>query len=391
MFPPSDQHRNSMSMRIFWVVFSTVLAGGAVWMATALQAQNTTSKRNFKTGKDIYMSGCVACHGAEGNGQSRVLQGFERPSTFPDFTSCRGSTPEPNIQWQAIITNGGPARGFSQIMPSFRGVLTQDEIKIVVRYLRTLCTNKAWPQGDLNLPRPFVTEKAFPEDEVVVQSAANMEGYPSGNVTTFYEKRLGATDMIEVQVPYGWNNDGTNGTHSAFGDIALGYKRKLWSSLRTGSIVSAGAEVIAPTGSKTAGTGGESTTFELFGAWGQILPKDSFVQVHTGFELPVHTNIVPNAFYFHTAVGKTFSQGWMGLGRRWTPMNEFIVDRDLVTGAMTNFDVIPQIQIPISKRMHILADIGFQVPVNNTAGRSTQVLFYVLWDYADGSLRQGWR
>lgn len=390
MFLPAAGRRSPL-LRICGIAFWTVCACGGTWVVDALHAQGTSDKLNFKTGKDIYMAGCVACHGADGGGQSPSLQGFERPSTFPDFTSCRGSTPEPDVQWQAIITNGGPARGFSQIMPSFKGVLTQEQIKMVVQYLRSLCTNKSWPRGNLNLPRAFVTEKAFPEDEVVVQGGANTAGYPSGNVTAFYEKRLGSSDMIEAQVPYGWNNDGTGGTHSAFGDIALGYKRKLWSSLNTGSIVSAGAEVIAPTGSKTAGTGGESTTFELFGAWGQILPKDSFVQVHTGIELPVHPDVVPRAYYFHTAVGKTFAGGWMGLGRRWTPMNEFVVDRDLVTGAKTNFDVVPQIQIPISKRMHILADIGFQVPVNNTAGRSTQVLFYLLWDYADGSLRQGWK
>jgi len=391
VFPPRSDRSCPAPERVYWVALWTVVAGAALWMATALHAQNAAGKLSLKTGKEIYLAGCVSCHGADGSGQSAELQGFERPGTFPDFTSCRGSTPEPDVQWRAIISNGGPARSFSQIMPSFRDLLTQEQIKMVVEYLRSLCTNKAWPQGDLNLPRAFVTEKAFPEDEVVIATAANTSGLPSGNVTTFVEKRLGATDMIEVQVPYAWNNGGTNGTQSAFGDVALGYKRKLWSSLKTGSIVSAGAEVIAPTGSKAAGTGGESTTFELFGAWGQMLPKDSFVQVHSGFELPVHPDVVPRAFYFHTAVGKTFSQGWMGLGRRWTPMNEFVVDRDLATGAKTNFDVVPQIQIPISKRMHILANIGFQVPVNNTAGRSTQVLFYVLWDFADGSLRQGWK
>lgn len=383
-------HGCSRLLRADWILLGVLLGCAAAGMAGALNAQTATSKLNLRTGKDIYMAGCVACHGADGRGQSRELQGFERPSTFPDFTDCRTSTPEPDVQWQAIITNGGPARGFSQIMPSFGEMLSQDQIKMVVKYLRSLCKEKSWPQGDLNFPRAFITEKAFPEDEVVVSSAVNTEGRAGGDVTAFYEKRFGATSMIELQVPYGWNNLGS-GTKAAFGDIALGYKRALWSSVNTGSIVSAGAEVIAPSGSKEAGTGGESTTFELFGAWGQRLPGDSFFQVHTGFELPVHPDIVPRAYYFHSAVGKTFSQGWMGLGRRWTPMNEFIVDRDLVSGAKTNFDVVPQIQIPISKRMHILANIGYDVPVNHTAGRPKQLLFYLLWDFADGSLKDGWK
>ena len=47
-------------------------------------------------------------------------------------------------------------------------------------------------------------------------------------------------------------------------------------------------------------------------------------------------------------------------------MVEFIADRDLVSGATTNWDVVPEIQIPISKRMHILGSVGFRIPVNNT-------------------------
>jgi hypothetical protein len=30
------------------------------------------------------------------------------------------------------------------------------------------------------------------------------------------------------------------------------------------------------------------------------------------------------------------------------------------------------------------------VPVNNTAGRQIQVVFYVLWDWFDGRLNEGW-
>ena len=71
-------------------------------------------------------------------------------------------------------------------------------------------------------------------------------------------------------------------------------------------------------------------------------------------------------------------------------MAEFIADRDLVTGATTNWDIVPEIQIPISKRMHILANVGVRIPVNNTEERPKQIIFYILWDYVDGTLKQGW-
>ena len=60
------------------------------------------------------------------------------------------------------------------------------------------------------------------------------------------------------------------------------------------------------------------------------------------------------------------------------------------SGATTNWDLVPEIQIPMSKRMHILGSIGFRIPANNTANRQKQVMFYVLWDWVDGALTQGW-
>ena len=106
-------------------------------------------------------------------------------------------------------------------------------------------------------------------------------------------------------------------------------------------------------------------------------------------ELPAHPDDVPRAYYLRTAIGKTFSAEG-GLGRRWSPMIEFLADRDLVGGAVTNWDIVPEIQIPMSKRMHILGNIGFRIPASNTAGRQKQVMFYVLWDWVDGGLLQGW-
>ena len=194
--------------------------------------------------------------------------------------------------------------------------------------------------------------------------------------------------MIEAAVPYNLAHD-SGVLRSGFGDIALGYKRKLFDNLKKGSIFSAGGEFIVPTGNPHIGTGGGSPVFETFAAYGQIFPADSFLQLHTGIELPTQPDKLPRAYYLRGALGKTFSTEG-GLGRRWSPMAEFIADRDLVTGATTNWDVVPEIQIPISKRMHILANVGVRIPVNNTAERPKQIIFYFLWDYVDGSLKQGW-
>jgi len=48
------------------------------------------------------------------------------------------------------------------------------------------------------------------------------------------------------------------------------------------------------------------------------------------------------------------------------------------------------LQFSLSKRQHILANVGVRTPANNTAGRTTQLVFYVLWDWFDGGLKEGW-
>jgi mono/diheme cytochrome c family protein len=352
------------------------------------QISPPASTLSFETGKQIWDAGCAACHGADGRGQADNLRGFELPATFPDFSDCPTSTPESDIQWRAVITNGGPARGFSQIMPAFRDLLTQEQIGMVISHVRTLCTEPAWPQGDLNLPRPLVTEKAFPENETVIAGAINAQGPAGVASSVIYERRFGSTAMVEVIVPYAFTHEtGTWG--AAFGDLALGYKQKLLHDVRKGSIFSVGGELIAPTGSREQGTGGESTVFEGYAAYGQMFRGLSFLQLHTGIELPAHPDKVAKAYYLRTAIGKTFAAD-AGHGRRWTPMMEFIADRELVTGSTTNWDVVPQLQIPLNRRMHVLASIGYRVPVNNTSGRQRQWLFYGLWDWMDGGLLQGW-
>src|SRR5207237_4020077 len=117
------------------------------------------------------------------------------------FSLFTQTPPEINVDWKATIRDGGDARGFSRIMPSFVDALTSEQMDKVVVYLRSLCTNKSWPRGEFNLPLPLVTEKAFPEDEVVVRSALNAQGVPDSTSDIIYEQRFGVRNQIEVDVP----------------------------------------------------------------------------------------------------------------------------------------------------------------------------------------------
>jgi mono/diheme cytochrome c family protein len=342
----------------------------------------------LESGEQIYKSACVACHGADGRGTPQSISGFEPPRTFPDFTRCDQTTPEENSAWKAVIVHGGPTRGFSQIMPSFRDALTSQQIDSVIKYLRSFCRNSHWPRGELNLPRALVTEKAYPEDEEVVSTSFNAQGAPGGVTHIIHEQRFGVKNQIEVDVPVNFQDE-NHTWYGGVGDTTLGVKRVMFSSLQSGSIFSLQGSVILPTGNKERGFGTGTTTFETFAAFDQLFSTNTFIQTQFGAELPRHTNIAPQSIFFNTALGQSFAADH-GLGRLWSPMMEFVAVRDLVDNPKTNWDVVPQMQVTISKRQHIKADLGVRVPVNNTAGRHIQIVFYLLWDWQDGRLNEGW-
>jgi mono/diheme cytochrome c family protein len=353
-------------------------------------ALGQTQVAELKSGRDIFRAACVACHGTDGRGAPDATRGFELPSTFPDFTDCNATTREPDLDWNAIINNGGPGRGFSEIMPSFREALTADQIDKVIEYLRGFCREPSWPRGELNLPRALVTEKAYPEDEAVVDAAIDTK--TPRNITNHlvYERRFGVRNQIDISVPFAFQQSGTGNWFGGVGDISLGFKRMLASSLRTGSIFSLAGEATLPTGNAARGLGNGVTILETFASFGQLLPKNSFFQFQGGFEVPTHMDDANKAVYWRTVLGKTFIED-QGRGRLWSPMVELLADRELASGETINWDVLPQIQVTLSSRQHIRADFGVRIPANNTADRSPAIMFYVLWDWFDGGLRDGWK
>jgi mono/diheme cytochrome c family protein len=367
------------------------LVGAAVtfFSAQILLGQNVTAKLNLSTGKAIFEAACVPCHASDGKGAPDTAVGFDKPETFPDFTRCDQTTPEVDADWKAIIHDGGRARGFSPIMPAFGEALSSKQIDLVVGYLRGFCQEPRWPRGELNLPRAQVTEKAFPEDEAVLTTTVNAQGAGgiSSNIT--YEHRLSVRNQLEVALPFGFARDSGRWL-GGVGDIGFGLKRVLLANFHTGSILSVQGEAILPTGDRNKGLGKGVTVFEAFATFGQILPAHWFLQLQSGTERPTNTTTAPAAVYWRGAIGKSMRQG-LGLGRMWSPIVELLADRDLMTGARTNWDVFPEFQVTINRRQHIRANFGVRIPVTNTYGRPVQVSAYLLWDWFDGGFLEGWK
>jgi hypothetical protein len=368
------------------VLCARVLSVLVVASNTQLWAAEDNQERKLtRSGREVFESTCIACHGPDGRGT--VNPTLTKIVALPDFSDCNFAAREPDADWVAVAHNGGPARGFSALMPPWAGMFTAEELTLAVNHLRTFCTDERWPRGELNLPRPLVTEKAFPEDEIVVSTSATTRD--DGEVTTkfIYERRFGTANQVEVAVPFASLESNSGSWASGVGDVAVAYKRTLFHSLRHGNIFSLSGEVVLPTGSEQRGLGKGFAIFEPFVTFGQLLPGDSFVQAQGGLEIPATREEDEEAFW-RAALGRSFQQG--KFGRTWSPMVEVLGARSLATGAPTHWDLVPQVQITLNARQHLRLNGGVRLPINDRSERTPTVVFYFLWDWFDGGLFEGW-
>ncbi len=334
-----------------------------------------------ETGKELYRNACATCHGADGRGAPAALLGFSIP--LPDFTDCNFATREPDADWLAVAHQGGPVRGFAREMPAFGDALTTGQLQKILGYIRTLCPDQDWPRGELNTPRALVTEKAFPEDEAVWTTAIDIDAESAVVHEMLYEKRFGARNQFEVVVPFGFQEHRQGGQ---LGDVALGLKRVMLQSLSHGSILSLGGEVILPTGHKNKGIGKGLTRIEPFVSFGQILPADAFVQFQGGFDIPLNREASKDEAFFRGVAGKSFTQGdW---GRTWSPMLEVLGTRSLGPEGVLHWDIVPQAQISLNQRQHVMLNAGLRMPVNRND--RMQLMIYLLWEWFDGGFFEGW-
>jgi mono/diheme cytochrome c family protein len=342
--------------------------------------------RTALSGQQLYDRACAACHGIDGRGQVLAVRGFDIDP--PDFTDCSLTTPEADLDWLSVVHAGGPARAFDRMMPAFGDELTEAEIGLVIEHVRTFCTERGWPRGDLNLPRPFVTEKAFPENEAVLTITLEPAHERSIGNQFLYERRVGRRGQYEVFVPFDLRESSTGSWQTGVGDIGAAYKHVMYDSLSRGSIVSAGGEFKLPTGSRARGLGKGTAAFEVFGTISKVLPRDGFLHAHTGVEVPADAERAPKEGFWRLALGKTFMQRrW---GRAWSPMIEVLAAREIGEASRTEWDLLPQMQVSLSTRQHVLLNIGVRSPMSNRADRPTSVLVYVLWDWFDGGFLTGW-
>jgi len=366
------RRRAGVSLAGFTVILSFLT------LATTGAAQQPAATR---TGKQVYDTICATCHGPDGKGGVNLE--LEKIAAPPDFTDCAFANREPDRAFLAVAHDGGPSRGFSPLMAPWGGAFSEAELQLAVTHIRGFCTDQRWPRGELNLPLALATGKAFPEDEAVMRVTSQ-----SGTVRTkiVYERRFGPLNQWEIALPVA-SLDNPSGRTTGIGDIALGYKRVLAHSFDRGNIFSASAEVILPTGRESKGLGDGVAVFEPFLTFGQVLPRNGFIQAQAGFGFPMSDGHDSEAFW-RVAVGKSFSQG--RFGRYWSPMVELLAARPLADQSSTEWDILPGLQVTLNARQHVRLGAGVRMPLTDSSERKKSVLVYLLWDWYEGGFFQGW-
>lgn len=352
-------------MRPVWLVLAAWFLPG---LPGTVNAQAGQAPQLPTTPAGIYEAWCAKCHAQDGTGRVPVPTVKTPPR---DFTDCPLATAEPDADWILVTAKGGPPAGMSSEMPAFGDLLQPDQLQGVVDYLRAFCVEPGWPSGNLNFPRPLFTEKAFPENEVIVAPAvSHREGEPTnGSVKAVYERRIGRRAHAEVGMPLASAVAGTRST--GLGDLSVAAKYVLHTNRANTSILTAGLEVVLPTGSESRQLGGGTTVFEPYLASG-VAFGETFLQGHVKYEFPARDLWSDREFVYNLYLGHSLDV----TPSTWT----FAVE---LNGVEKDMAVTPQARKALTRTGALAAAAGVRIPINHRSAHPIRYLGYLLWEYLD--------
>ena len=328
-----------------------MLAGVTLMLAAALQGP-------ADSGAALFAAWCKSCHGADGRGTPAATTRLEVSPA--DLHECKGSTAETEDHWVRIVTQGGAAFGLSLDMPAFAEAGTPAQIRAVVRYARSLCGELGWPPGELNFPRAFLVEKAYPEDEVVITDEARDQ-------EVIYEHRLGKRLQTELSA-----HTALDGQPSVLKRAEGALKYNVWHSLERRALASVGLEVTPRLGRQE---GWEAEAFLAFGAE----PRPAlFVQGQIVGEWEEAEGITE--FSYRAGVGRAVGRVVPMLEAGWT----------VPVGEARTLSFYPQLRVRLSRLGHVAASLGAELPATGPEPRHPRLIAFVLWDYGDAPLFRGW-
>ncbi len=327
-------------------------------VSTVLLALGMALGAQADTGQALYGAWCSFCHGADGRGVSKSTVRLEVPAA--DLADCAVSSAEPEERWVAIVRDGGASVGLSIDMPAFGDAATPEQLRAVVRYIRSLCAEPGWPPGELNLPRPFLAEKAFPENEVVVEA----HGWGQELI---YERRIGRRWQWEVAARTLADSAG------GFDGITAALKYNVWHSLEHRALASVGLEFTPPLGL------GDLWEVEPYLAYGWN-PGGGATVIQGEVLAPWEETEGITGGVLRLGVGQQIGRVAPMLEAGWKVPRE---------GGQT-LALVPQVWVQLSRLGHIAASAGVELPVVGPDRFTARLVAFLLWDYGDGPLLRGW-
>jgi mono/diheme cytochrome c family protein len=337
----------------------------------------TAFAADIDAGRKTFESVCAACHGVTGRPDpaNPAVQALDpKPA---DLSDPLFNSREPVLDWETVVTHGGPALGLSPTMPAQGTVLKEEEIRNVVAYAKTLAPGSdKYPPGDLNFFLPVRTKKAFPEDEIVYKARlTEQEGENVWRNVIELEKRFGRRSMGVLEVIH--EDDGFD---SEVTEVEVGAKSVLHWNLAERSILSGAIVAAFPTDDDASDEiipylaygkqFGEKVTFQSSGR--AIVPVDDAGDGE--FELAgiVHYR-------------------WNQWPRAMFPALEATatVPFDAGDGDSVKWTFVPQVRVGLTRRGHVAINFGVEIPLSDQSW-NTRYHLNLLWDFADGSFFAGW-
>lgn len=335
----------------------------------------------MERGKQVYSANCAVCHGADGrpDPDSALVKGL---GVLPaNFSDALFNSREPASTWRVVITHGGPAMGFSDMMPAFGETLSEQDVEAVLAYIKTLGGKHDYPDGELNLFLPVRTKKAFPEDEWVwKQRFTGQDGDDAWKNTLEYEFRVGQRGQGVLELTHE-----SAGDQSEFGHFEPGFKYVLRHDLQGGYILTGAAQVGVPLNSEA------NWEFLPYLAYGKLLSDEWTFQGSARLKLDLEDSDA-SSMEFAGIVHWVHTD----MGRAVFPALELVAEMPFERGSGANrkeavqLEFVPQMRIGLNKRGNIALNAAMEWPLNDSDRYDRRVYVYFIWDFADGGLFEGW-
>ena len=156
---------------------------------------------------------------------------------------------------------------------------------------------------------------------------------------------------------------GSGGAWSrGLGDVELALRRTFYASSTAAASSPPAAPSTLPTGKEDRGLGNGFTVVEPFAMWGQMVGTNGFLQLHAGYEVPIGSRAWPATKVSCAPRSATPSrriEGSAAPGRRWRKCSS-----PSPRASAAEWDVVPQMQVSLSKLQHVLLSVGVRVPLN---------------------------